>query len=354
MDTIENEITLKEVLSICNDWRKYYVSKWKLISISLFFGAIIGVYISITSESEYSATISFVIEDDKSSNGGLSGALGLASQFGVDLGGGVSSGSAFSGANLLELMKSRTLIEKALLTAIKIEGAETTLAELYISISKWRGNWENQNIDIGHFLANDRDKMSLKQDSILGLIHKSILKSNLSIKQRDKKLGIIDATFTSQSQIFSKSFIEVLVDVVSAFYIDTRTKKASANVAILQKQTDSIRSQLNSAIGNVAHGLDATYNLNPAMSFSRSPAQNRQIDVQANSAILIELTKNLELAKISLRKETPLIQVIDYPILPLDKQKLGKKRGALMGVFISGCLILIYLTGVRIHKKYFF
>lgn len=351
MNTIDNEITFKEVLLIFKDWIKYYSSKWILISSLILFGAFLGIYISIISKPKYSATISFVIEDDKSQGGGLSGALGLASQFGVDLGG-ASSGSAFSGANLLELMKSRSLIEKTLLTSVNIEGTKTTLAEMFIFLNKWRTKW-GEDSDIGFFSGNDRSKMTLKQDSVLGQIYKIIVQSNLSIKQRDKKLGIIDASFISQNQLFSKKFIEVLVEVVSGFYIDTKTKKTTANVAILQRQTDSIRSQLNSAIGNVAQGLDATYNLNPAMSFSRLPAQKKQIDVQANSAILIELTKNLELAKISLRKETPLIQVIDYPILPLEKQKLGKKKGALMGGLSGACIILIYLTSLRLYKQNF-
>jgi uncharacterized protein involved in exopolysaccharide biosynthesis len=61
----------------------------------------------------YTASLSFALEDEKSGGGGLSGALGLASSLGIDLGG--SAGGAFTGANLLELMKSRNIVEKALL-----------------------------------------------------------------------------------------------------------------------------------------------------------------------------------------------------------------------------------------------
>ena len=57
------------------------------------------------------------------------------------------------------------------------------------------------------------------------------------------------------------------------------------------------------------------------MNVKRVPSVNRQVDVQANTAILTELVKNLELAKVDLRKETPLIQIIDTPILPLPFEK---------------------------------
>jgi hypothetical protein len=44
------------------------------------------------------------------------------------------------------------------------------------------------------------------------------------------------------------------------------------------------------------------------------------VDVQANTAILTEeLVKQTELAKVTLRKETPLIQIMNGPILPLTK-----------------------------------
>jgi hypothetical protein len=41
------------------------------------------------------------------------------------------------------------------------------------------------------------------------------------------------------------------------------------------------------------------------------------------SLILTELIKQVELAKVTLRKEKPLIQVIDRPILPLPKERFG-------------------------------
>jgi uncharacterized protein involved in exopolysaccharide biosynthesis len=55
--------------------------------------------------------------------------------------------------------------------------------------------------------------------------------------------------------------------------------------------------------------------------------------VQANTAILTELVKQSELAKVTLRKETPLIQIIDRPILPLAKERFGKAKGIVLGGF---------------------
>ena len=149
---------------------------------------------------------------------------------------------------------------------------------------------------------------------------------------------------------FSKAFTEALVREVSQFYVETKTKKSAANVAILQHQTDSVRNQLNRAISGVAQSNDDVPNLNASRQILRSSGQQRQIDVQANTAILTELVKNLELSKLSLRKETPLIQVIDKPILPLPVERFGKAKGILLGGFLAGFLLVIGLIGRRIFQ----
>ena len=79
------------------------------------------------------------------------------------------------------------------------------------------------------------------------------------------------------------------------------------------------------------------------MQILRVPSQRRQVDVQANTAILNQLVANLELAKVSLRKETPLIQVIDRPILPLETDKKGKLVGILLGGILVGFFTVVFL-----------
>jgi hypothetical protein len=145
------------------------------------------------------------------------------------------------------------------------------------------------------------------------------------------------------NELFSKRFTEALVKEVSDFYVETRTKKSSDNLGILQHQTDSVWNALNGAISGVASSADANPSPNPARLTLRVPAQKRQISVQTNTVILQELVKNLELAKVSLRKETPLIQIIDKPILPLEKEQFGKKKGLIIGGLIGGALIVIFL-----------
>ena len=151
--------------------------------------------------------------------------------------------------------------------------------------------------------------------------------------------------------MFSKAFAETIAKVVSDFYVETKSKKARLNYEILEKQTDSVRNELNSAITGVAVANDNTYNLNPALNVHRSPSARRQVDVQANTAILTQLVTNLEIAKVSLRKETPLIQIIDTPILPLKKDNLSKKKSLAIGAVVGGLISILFLMVGQVWKK---
>jgi uncharacterized protein involved in exopolysaccharide biosynthesis len=141
-----------------------------------------------------------------------------------------------------------------------------------------------------------------------------------------------------------------LVNAVSQFYVETKTKRTISNLAILQYQADSVRNQLSIAISGVAQSNDDIPNLNAARQVLRSSGQQRQIDVQANTAILTELIKNLQLSKLALRKETPLIQVIDKPILPLPFEKFGKTKGILVGGFLAGFLAVFGIIVRRVTQ----
>jgi uncharacterized protein involved in exopolysaccharide biosynthesis len=347
----EDEISLKEHILKIKDWYRFLLTKWLVIVVAGIIGGAIGVGYAFLTKPEYTANLSFALEDEKAGGGGLGGALGLASSLGIDLGN--SAGGAFSGANLIELLKSRNIVEKALLNPITVNGKTKSLAQHFINFNELYKNWDKKPLLKGIEFAPDADrsKFTLQQDSILGKIYESIAGANglLSVAQKDKKISIINIEVKSTNELFSKAFTESIAQEVSSYYIEIKSKKARQNVEILQHQTDSIRAELNAAITGVAAAADNTFGLNPAMMVRKTPGTRRQVDVQANTAILTQLVTNLEMAKVSLRKETPLIQVIDRPILPLKKEKIGKLKSLILGGFLAGFLIVLVL----IFKKLF-
>jgi len=344
-------MSLKELIEKAKEWYSYLRSQWRIIVLAGIIGAILGLTYSFINKPVYTASLSFALEDEKGGGGGLGGALGLASSLGLDLGGG--GGSIFTGSNLTTLFKSRSMVEQTLMTAVTVNGKVISLAEMYIQMNEWRNSWNDhpkyKNIQ---FLPDTKRKYFTRaHDSILGEMYKDLSKEGLSVVQKDKKISIISMDVSSTDELFSKYFCEALARQVGKFYVDTKSKKARMNMAVLQKQTDSIRAELNGAITGVAAANDNTFNLNPALNVRRAPSARRQVDVQANTAILTELVKQSELAKVTLRKETPLIQVIDRPILPLPKERFGKVKGFIIGGFLAGFLAIVVLVLRKILKQ---
>jgi hypothetical protein len=347
-----DEISLKELLQKVKEWYVYLLSQWKIIVLAGIVGAALGLTYSFIKKPIYTATLTFALEDDKGSGGGgLGGALGLASSFGIDLGGG--GGSIFTGSNLTELFKSRTMVEQTLLTPVTVNGKVISLAEMYIQNNQWRESWkDNPKFKNVKFLPNTQRKYFTRvHDSILGVIYQNLSKSSLSVAQKDKKVSIISMDVTSTNELFSLYFCEALAKQVGQFYVTTKSKKARMNMEILERQTDSIRAELNGAITGVAVANDNTFMLNPALNVKRAPSARRQVDVQANTAILTELVKQSEMAKVTLRKETPLIQVIDRPILPLSKERFGKAKGIVMGGFLAFFFMGLFLSMRRFLRE---
>jgi len=214
---------------------------------------------------------------------------------------------------------------------------------------KWRDKANTANVT---FTGNS-DNFSRTQDSIVTDIVKTFNDKYLSVDKPDKKLSIIEVSFMSKDELFARAFVLNLVQNVNNFYVQTKVKNSYQNVVLLQKQADSVKTILNSSISGVASAIDATPNANPAMLTLRVPSQKKQVDVQANTAIYSEIIKNLELSKISLRQETPLIQVIDQPVLPLYNNHVSIIKGLILGTVLGFFIAVFALLSTLLFKLIF-
>lgn len=348
----DDEITLKELIKKIEEWIGYFLSKWHIILIALLVGGILGfVYVEVK-EINYKASINFIMEDQGSARTNLGSAAGIAAQLGLNLGGiGGASGGFFQGDNIIEFLKSRSMINRTLFTEVEIKGKRDLIVHHYIDLYELREKWkkrEKGGLENIQFV----DTIGIyTQDSLMNIFYKSILKNNLTIQKPDRKLNIIQVTMATPNPLFSKVFVETLIDNASDFYIKTRTQKANENLALITQQVDSVRRELNAAIGGVAAANDANPNPNRAFQTLRVGAQLRTVDVQANTAILTELVRNQELARITLRNEKPVIQTLDGPILPLDSDSPGMIKTIIIGGFLGAFIVCLILLVRRIYRQ---
>ena len=347
----DDDLSLKEIVVTIKDYYTYLKSKAKYIAICVAAGALLGIAYASLKTPTYIASLSYAVEDGKSGGGNLAG---LASSFGLNVGGGGNSG-AFAGNNLMELYKSRAMVEQALLAPVAVYNQSLSLAEYYIQDKNWREDWQEEEPDLNQRLKfpplSKRAVFTRSQDSVLGLIYKQLSEDHLKVEQKDQDVAIGTISLTHPNEYFAQQFTLALTSTVTDFYVETKSKRSKQNLDILEHQTDSIRMALNQSIKGAALAQDNTFGLNPAYNVKRVPSAKEQVDVQANTAILQELVKQTELAKVSLRKQTPLIQVIDRPILPLEKEETSLLKSIVIGGFIAGILVVGFFIGYREYKK---
>ncbi len=321
--------------TVLRDWTYFLLSKWKLIMIVALIFGLIGLGLALLKKITYKSELTFVLSNDD--NNDLSS---LTSQFGINLGSG--NNDAFSGDNIINLFKSLKMIQWALFQ--KVPGKNVKLLDIYVKENKMEKKFLNDD-RLRHVLPfPDNDtKLTPLQDSLLRQIRTDIVEKNLTVERPDNKLSFFKIQTIFSDEVFSCYFTKYLVDATSKLYIDTKTTSARENLAMLQGEADSINHLINSAITATGSATDQVFNLNPALQIQRAPVYKSQFKATVNEAAYTEVMKNLELAKITLQKQSPIYLILDEPHLPLERIGQGKLVSTLTGLIVGGICGTLYL-----------
>jgi hypothetical protein len=343
----DNQFTIKEVFQNMGGWFRFFVSKWKVLVLAAFLGLGIGALVSIFKKPVFHAETSFVLEEGDA--GGMGQMSGLASLVGVNLGSLGGTSGLFQGDNIMELYRSDRMLGETLLSPFD---GEELLIDRYVAFEDLDEKWASK-VDIAAMdFTVPRETFTISQDSVIKEVSKSIRENQLSVTKPDRKLSIIQVSIASKDELFAKVFNETMVNKVNAFYLETKTKKTGENLRILQTQADSVRLILNVSLGAFASATDRVPNANPLLSSGMVESKKRQIDVQATGAVYQEIIKNLEIAKVNHRNNSPLIQIIDQPRLPLKRSEIRLMKGMVLGAVIVGLLVIFSLYFRRLYRTH--
>ncbi|MFC4233112.1 Wzz/FepE/Etk N-terminal domain-containing protein [Parasediminibacterium paludis] len=342
-----NQYSFNDFLKSLKFWYSIIQIKKLYIYSAVIIGFIIGFFYAFMAKPEYKAELLFANE---TSSENISNYSSIAAQFGLSLGGG---GNAFEGDNLIELFKSRFLIEKTLLTKTSFDNGRTSVLfiDYYLLTKGMYEKWRKSNILMRSIFQNGWETPNRNRDSVLKMISASFLKNGLTVEKISKNSSMISASFVDDNELFAKMFLETLTQNAVNYYTNYKVSKAQQNLSVLKKQTDSLKIILSGNIENLAEQTDL--NLNLTRQLPKINSQRRQIDLQASSAMYIEILKNMELAEINLRKATPFIQIIDTPKFPLENKKLGKIKTTLLGGLLAFLLVTSFFIGKEIVNRLF-
>lgn len=344
MTDSSDEISLKELLQKAGEWWRYLKTQWWKIAIVGFWGGVIGFVYAWRQPITYTAKTTFVVEEGKSGSSSLGGLASLAGQFGVDVGGG-SGGGLLSGDNILLYFKSPTLAREVLLTQYD-SSSNQSVADVYATVYELKKGWEkSEKIRKTNFPPNNLNKSYTRlQDSLLQRMIDGIIKTQFTVGKTDKKAGFIDVTATMQDEALAKIYCERIVQLAVEKYIGIKTQRQKATVVKLQVRVDSIAALLRqkTVSGASLQTSSSTMDINPLYKTGTAVAVETTVrDKTMLATIFASVTQNLEMAKFTLSQETPVIQIVDAPILPLNREKMSRLKMAIL--FSVGCTFVLVL-----------
>jgi len=340
------EFSIKDLINERIRDVKYVFRFKKQLFIAVLAGGILGALLAWMKPANYTARLSFVVDDSKSGGAGA-GLAGLAGQLGFNLDGLSGAGGVLAGDNVQELLKSRKLIKATLLTPYD-STSNQSLADRYAKVYELDKKW-NKHLRSGeqlNFPVGGKNNTRL-QDSLLHEMSTLILKGEFGITKTDKKLSFFEINTTMREERLAHLFCTRMLTQATDFFISTKTQRLRNNVSRLQHRADSISNILNRKTYAASAANQRLLDLNPAYSSVNATAELRERDKIILNTIFSETVKNLELSKTMLAQETPTVQIVDEPELPLKRNKLKYPYAIFIGMLLSGVLFGVYLTLVK-------
>ena len=345
-NAVENNqgYTFREpIINVVKSLYEVVLRHFKQLVVFALLGGLLGLVYSFLRPVTYKTQIKFFVEDSKSAGGGLMSMV--AGQIGIDVGSLMGGNSVLAGDNVLELAKSKILLQKALQTPYPMQGKDSTfsLADQYAEALGWKKKWAGSK-EVGYEVsfATNKFQYNRTEDSLWQLMFKRIVEKELAVSKPDKKLGFYTIDLETRDELLTKLLSERIVQTTTNFYIEGKIGRLKKNVDRLQRRVDSIGNMLNSKTLDAATAsVENQIDINLALARPIAAAEIKAKDKAFASVIYGELLKNLEILKTALIQETPSIMVVDENKIP--KRDMFKWYwGIFFGMVLGSTAGLLY------------
>ena len=339
-NTDSEKISLNFFIEAIKSWILFLISKIQFVMI----GTIAILYLTISFNylinPIYFARTTFVL-DNENSNGSIAELSSIASLAGINPSTFLDASSLFQIDNIQELYKSNSMIKKTLLSSSSFEGKDFLILDRFVKSEKLEKKWNKLGVQISDFRSNKKSRV---KDSLLKDLVRVIKEDHLIVNKPSRKTTILEIGFDHKDEVLAKTFNENLVSIVNKFFQETKTFKTGANLKTIQRQADSVKTELDASLMILAMTEQNIPNPNPLSKTNLVPYQKALINTEVNGAIYQEILKQVELAKISHRNNMPLIQIIDKPEYPLENSKWKFIKTLINGFIFGFTLSIIFLS----------
>lgn len=277
------------------------------IGLWILFGGAVAATALFVKPAQYQASASFIPEETDASRSGLAS---LAGQFAISL---PSGGQTVSPDFYSTLVKSRVLLSRIAQDTFvvpELGNRRVSFADLF-------------DVPGGSLPRREEESIKLLDD----IVTTSVVKTT----------GIVKLSVRTEWPSVSYTIAKSLIDGVDLFNRRTRQGKAASERAFIENRLTAATADLRAAEDRLEFFLAANrqFAASPELIFQRDRLQR---EVTVRQQVVNTLTQSYEEVRIREVRDTPLITVIEPPMVPVVPEPRGRLLRLLFG-FVAGGVI---------------
>ncbi len=328
----------------------------KLILKTVLVFMILGLFIAVFSQNEYTASITIVPQSSSEKPGGSLG--GIAALAGINLGS-VGQQSSISPTLYPQILTNISFQKELLETLITIEGQDKkiTYKEYYTnvyspsvlsSIKKYTIGLPG--VLIGLLKSDEISKEESKNNDSLPQITEDdkklieLLLEQLSMEVNDKD-GYIGLSTTMPEARAAAELTQKAQELLEQYVIDFKIEKSSSELDFIKNRYQEKEQEFQKIQQKLAVYTDRNQNVNSAR--AKMELMLLQSEYDLAYGVYSELAKQLETQELKVKEDTPIFTILQPVFVPLEKT--GPKRSLILIIytFLGFVLSIGYLLAIE-------
>ena len=324
----------------------------KLILKTVLVFMILGLFIAVFSQNEYTASTTIVPQSSSEKPGGSLG--GLAALAGINLGS-VGQQSSISPQLYPQILTNISFQKELLETLLTIEGQDNkiTYKEYYTnvyspsvlsSIKKYTiglpgvliGLLKSDNTSNEESKNNDSLPQITQDDKkLIGLLLKQL---TMVINDKD---GYISLSTTMPEARAAAEFTQKAQELLEQYVIDFKIEKSSSELDFIKNRYQEKEQEFQKIQRKLAVYTDRNQNVNSAR--AKMELMLLQSEYDLAYGVYSELAKQLETQQLKVKEDTPIFTIIEPVFVPLEKTGPNRALIVIIYIFLGFVLSIGYL-----------
>ncbi len=327
----------KDIISI--DFGAFFKILWKekiwVIIITILF-TILGIVYALSLREEYISS-GKILPEYQSKSGGIGQLAGLASLAGVDIGSGASGGGDAIRPDLYpDVLKSTPFFLELFKIKVKTKENKEILFSQFYDQYVLDNKIKEENKKLNFPANNQYIAVSYQTENNLKDLRERI---NASI---DKKTGLLTVTVKMPDPVVATLITRYSMEYLTNYITNYRTEKAKQDLDFLAERLDAAKGKYYNNQAKKAQYSDQ-YQLS-MMKLQSADLQRERIESEykISSTFYNTLLQKYEEAKLKIQQETPVLKVLEPPVVPNKKSEPKKAIIAIISAFLGGIFGIVF------------